>query len=119
MTEFSEFNVADYLDNKEVLEEYLKLKDDRIAELEAALDAFHKDPENPDAAVLRYKAIASKAINEQVEIRKEYEARIAELEAALGLFIAYEETDDEDGSSMIVRYDEAIRAARAALEKTL
>ncbi len=34
MTEFSEFNVADYLDNKEVLEEYLKLKDERIAELE-------------------------------------------------------------------------------------
>ena len=55
----------------------------RIAELERALDAFHKNPENPDATVLRYKAIASKAINEQVEIREENEARIAELEAQI------------------------------------
>ncbi len=64
-------------------EDYIAILHARIAALEAALDAFHKDPKNPDAAVLRYKAIASKAINEQVEIRKEYEARIAALEAAL------------------------------------
>lgn len=50
----------------------------RITELETALDAFHKDPENPDARVLRYKAIASKAIREQVEIREKYEAALAE-----------------------------------------
>jgi Mg2+ and Co2+ transporter CorA len=64
---------------------------ERIAELEKALDAFHKDPENPDAAVLRYKAIASKAINEQVEIRKEYEACIAELEARINYIEAHVE----------------------------
>lgn len=49
----------------------------RVSELEKALDAFHKDPENPDAYVLRYKAIASKAINEQVVLRE----KIDELEA--------------------------------------
>jgi hypothetical protein len=64
---------------------------ERIAELEKALDTFHKDPENPDAAVLRYKAIASKAINEQVEIRKEYEARISELEARINYIEAHVE----------------------------
>jgi len=64
---------------------------ERIAELEKALDAFHKDPENPDAAVLRYKAIASKAINEQVEILKEYEARISELEARINYIEAHVE----------------------------
>ena len=40
----------------------------------------------------------------------------AALEAAIDLFIAYDNTDDEDGAAMIVRYDEAIRAARAAIE---
>jgi hypothetical protein len=56
-------------------------------------------------------------VHQHGELTKENEklrARIAVLEAALGLFIAYDETDDEDGDAMIVRYDEAIRAARAA-----
>jgi hypothetical protein len=39
-------------------------------------------------------------------------ARIAELEAVIDLFIAYDETDDEDMVAMVQCYDAAIEAAR-------
>ena len=42
-------------------------------------------------------------------------ARIAELEAAIDLFIAYDETDDEDMVAMVQCYDAAIEAARKVL----
>ena len=102
----------------------------RIAALEAALDAFHKDPENPDAAVLRYKAIASKAIREQVEIRKEYESRISELEAVFDTkwdaeqraIKAWQEKTGKhmtwpDHAKMVEWLMDELDAARAALEK--
>jgi len=43
------------------------------------------------------------------------DARIAELEAAIDLFIAYDETDDEDMVAMVQCYDAAIEAARKVL----
>ena len=55
----------------------------RIRTLEIALDAFKSDGDLVDARVLRYKAIASKAINEQYEIRQDYEERIKELRSAI------------------------------------
>lgn len=45
------------------------------------------------------------------------DARIAELGAAIDLFIAYDETDDEDMVAMAQCYDAAIEAARKARGK--
>lgn len=107
------------------LDKQIAKRNARITELERVVDAFHADPDNLDARVLRYKLIASKAINEQVEIREKYDARIAELEALLK-----ECADDLDAElnnrygnvhpAMQKRYDmdmAPVRAARAALEK--
>lgn len=77
----------------------------RIAELEKARDealAFIK--KQTDDKITLYDA--------QYHMRE----RIAALEAAINLFIAYDNTDDEDGVAMMTRYDAAIEAARAARE---
>ena len=66
---------------------YIESLKDRIAELEKIIDVMYADGDKNDARVMRYKAIASKAIREQVVIREEYEAVISELKSALRQFI--------------------------------
>ena len=112
-------STVDLSDHEVLMDCYMKLnaafkkQKERIAELEKALDAFHKDPENPYAYSLRYKAIASKAINEQVELRE----RIAALEAALKPFAEMAQycNDMSDSESHCV-FAGDLRAARAAIE---
>ena len=86
------------LDKLYLSSEYMrKLKDDRIAELEKIVDVMYADGDKNDARVMRYKAIASKAIREQVAIREEYEAVISELKSALRPFIEeYEGWSEND-----------------------
>ena len=69
----------------------------RIAELEKIIDVMYADGDKNDARVMRYKAIASKAIREQVAIREDYEAVISELKLALRPFIEeYEGWSEND-----------------------
>ena len=69
----------------------------RIADLEKIIDVMYADGDKNDARVMRYKAIASKAIREQVAIREDYEAVISELKLALRPFIEeYEGWSEND-----------------------
>ena len=97
----------------------------RIAELEAAGNAIVEKRQNDlvrkraDALVakdMRIAILKEEVFNGDAE-RHQLAARIAELQSVIALFIAYDETDDEDGAAMMVKYDEAVRAARAVLEK--
>ena len=44
-------------------------------------------------------------------------ATASELLAACKAFITYDETDDHDGVSMMINYDDALKACRAAIAK--
>jgi hypothetical protein len=46
-------------------------------------------------------------------------ARIADLEAVLRLFVAYDENDHDDDLAMMLDYNDAITAARAALSSAV
>ena len=65
---------------------YIESLKDRIAELEKIVDVMYADGNKNDARVMRYKAIASKAIREQVAIREEYKPTIDRLEKDVAYF---------------------------------
>lgn len=70
---------------------------------------------NPFKVVSPFGDVITCGVGDAFAENDELKARIAELEAALQKFVDYDSADDDDGVLMMLNYNDAITAARAAL----